>query len=240
MKSTKSLDYQVNQLGFRAVIISLITALISMFFPLDVPNGYEVEHADRLVWLVANREDFIVAWINQILAMLSLSLVFLSTAWRVREVNPLLAIFSAITVTLSIMAFIIPKFIAVWTIPMLAETASSNSVNSEMADTLLQLLNVSAPFSLYTSFDFLGFWLYSVFALLVAMPLFGSTLSSKVASVSAGLFGILYHIQLIALWMGEISAADVEASFLGVASLLLIVIIAMAVQFRQTLVAIEG
>lgn len=240
MKSTKSLDYQVNQLGFRAVIISLITALISMFFPLDVPNGYEVEHADRLVWLVANREDFIVAWINQILAMLSLSLVFLSTAWRVREVNPLLAIFSAITVTLSIMAFIIPKFIAVWTIPMLAETASSNSVNSEMADTLLQLLNVSAPFSLYTSFDFLGFWLYSVFALLVAMPLFGSTLLSKVASVSAGLFGILYHIQLIALWMGEISAADVEASFLGVASLLLIVIIAMAVQFRQTLVAIEG
>ena len=240
MKSAKSLDYQVNQLGFRAVIISLITALISMFFPLDVPNGYEPEHADRLVWLVANREDFIVAWINQIVAMLSLSLVFLSTAWRVREVNPLLAIFSAITVTLSIMAFIIPKFIAVWTIPMLAETASSNSVNSEMADTLLQLLNVSAPFSLYTSFDFLGFWLYSVFALLVAIPLFGSTLSSKVASVSAGLFGILYHIQLIALWMGEISAADVEASFLGVASLLLIVMIAMAVQFRQTLVAIEG
>ena len=240
MKSTKSLDYQVNQLGFRAVIISLITALISMFFPLDVPNGYEAEHADRLVWLVANREDFIVAWINQIVAMLSLSLVFLSTAWRVREVNPLLAIFSAITVTLSIMAFIIPKFIAVWTIPMLAETASSNSVNSEMADTLLQLLNVSAPFSLYTSFDFLGFWLYSVFAVLVAIPLFGSTLLSKVASVSAGLFGILFHIQLIALWMGEISAADVEASFLGVASLLLIVIIAMAVQFRQTLVAIEG
>ena len=240
MTRLNSFDYQVNRLGLWSVLVVILTALMSLFFPLDIAEGYQAEHVDRLVWLVANREDFIVAWINQIVAMLSLSLVFLSTAWRVREVNPLLAIFSAITVTLSIMAFIIPKFIAVWTIPMLAETASSNSVNSEMADTLLQLLNVSAPFSLYTSFDFLGFWLYSVFALLVAIPLFGSTLSSKVASVSAGLFGILYHIQLIALWMGEISAADVEASFLGVASLLLIVMIAMAVQFRQTLVAIEG
>ena len=240
MTRLNSFDYQVNRLGLWSVLVVILTALMSLFFPLDIAEGYQAEHVDRLVWLVANREDFIAAWINQIVAMLSLSLVFLSTAWRVREANPLLAVFAAITVALSIMAFIIPKFIAVWTIPMLAETASSNAASSEMADTLLQLLNVSVPFSLYTSFDYLGFWLYSVFALLVAIPLFGPTLSSKVASVSAGLFGILYHAQLIALWMGEISVADVEGSFLGTTSLLLIVMIAMAVQFRQTLVAIEG
>jgi len=240
MTRSYSFDYQVNRLGLWSVLVVILTALMSLFLPLDIAEGYQAEHVDRLVWLVANREDFIAAWINQIVAMLSLSLVFLSTAWRVREANPLLAVFAAITVTLSIMAFIIPKFIAVWTIPMLAETASSNAVSSEMADTLLQLLNVSVPFSLYTSFDYLGFWLYSVFALLVAIPLFGPTLSSKVASVSAGLFGILYHAQLIALWMGKISVADVEGSFLGATSLLLIVMIAMAVQFRQTLVAIEG
>ena len=240
MTRLNSFDYQVNRLGLWSVLVVILTALMSLFFPLDIAEGYQAEHVDRLVWLVANREDFIAAWINQIVAMLSLSLVFLSTAWRVREANPLLAVFAAITVALSIMAFIIPKFIAVWTIPMLAETASSNAASSEMADTLLQLLNVSVPFSLYTSFDYLGFWLYSVFALLVAIPLFGPTLSSKVASVSAGLFGILYHAQLIALWMGKISVADVEGSFLGATSLLLIVMIAMAVQFRQTLVAIEG
>ena len=240
MTRLNSFDYQVNRLGLWSVLVVILTALMSLFFPLDIAEGYQAEHVDRLVWLVANREDFIAAWINQIVAMLSLSLVFLSTAWRVREANPLLAVFAAITVTLSIMAFIIPKFIAVWTIPMLAETASSNAASSEMADTLLQLLNVSVPFSLYTSFDYLGFWLYSVFALLVAIPLFGPTLSSKVASVSAGLFGILYHAQLIALWMGEISVADVEGSFLGTTSLLLIVMIAMAVQFRKTLVITKG
>jgi hypothetical protein len=54
------------------------------------------------------------------------------------------------------------------------------------------------------------------------------------------LFGILYHAQLIALWMGKISVADIEGSFLGATSLLLIVMIAMAVQFRKTLVITKG
>jgi hypothetical protein len=59
------------------------------------------------------------------------------------------------------MAFVIPKFMAVWTIPLLAEAADSGGAGAAMAATLLPLLNVSIPFSLYTSFDYLGFWLYS-------------------------------------------------------------------------------
>jgi hypothetical protein len=54
-------------------------------------------------------------------------------------------------VLMSAVAFIIPKFIAVWTIPLLADTITADGVDVEMADALLLLLNVSIPFSLFTS-----------------------------------------------------------------------------------------
>ena len=95
-------------------------------------------------------------------------------------------------VLMSVVAFFIPKFIAVWTIPLLADTIASGAAGAELADPLLRLLNVSVPFSLYTSFDYLGFWLYSVFALLVAAPLYGEALSLKISSISLGVFGVIY------------------------------------------------
>jgi hypothetical protein len=85
--------------------------------------------------------------------------------------------------------FIIPKFIAIWTIPQLVQAISTGATSAELADPLLRILNVSIPFSLYTSFDYLGFWLYAVFGLLVAGPLFGESLSSKVATICSGVFG---------------------------------------------------
>ena len=137
-------------------------------------------------------------------------------------------------VLMSVMAFIIPKFIAVWTIPLLADTIATGAMGAELADPLLRILNVSVPFSLYTSFDYLGFWLYSVFALLVAMPLFGPTLATKISSVCLALFGIIYQLALLTLWAGKTATTDIEGSFLGTTLLLVIAIIAMAIQFKQT------
>jgi hypothetical protein len=85
-----------------------------------------------------------------------------------------------------------------------------------MADQLLVLLNVSIPFSLYTSFDYLGFWLYAVFGLLVAGHLYSDDMSSKVAA-----------ILLLAL-----ESADIESSFISVSTLLLIIVVAMLIRFR--------
>ena len=56
-----------------------------------------------------------------------------------------------------------------------------------MAAVLLPLLNVSIPFSLYTSFDYLGFWLYALFAVLMMKPLYGSDWSSKLIAILVGL-----------------------------------------------------
>jgi hypothetical protein len=228
-----SLDNRINRLGFWSVFVVIVTAIISLYLPLDAPNGYAVEHADRVVWLSNNRELFIAGWVNQIVAMLSLSGVFFTIAWRVGSTSPLIAMIAAMVVLMSVMAFIIPKFIAVWTIPLLADTISTGAVGSQLADPLLRILNVSVPFSLYTSFDYLGFWLYSLFALLVAIPLYSSSMATKIAAVSLGLFGVIYQLMLLALWAGEIDAVDIEGSFLGASVLLIVAIIFMAFEFKK-------
>ena len=147
------------------------------------------------------------------------------------------AIIAAMVVFTSFVAFIIPKFIAIWTIPLLAQTISTGAVGTDLADPLLRLLNVSVPFSLFTSFDYLGFWLYAVFGLLVAGPLYGENASAKIAAVTIGLFGLVYHGLLAALLLGAITPPDIESSFLGASGLLLIVVVAMIVSFRRGMVA---
>ena len=138
-------------------------------------------------------------------------------------------------ILLSVVAFIIPKFIAVWTIPQLATVVAKGAVGANMADQLLVLLNVSIPFSLYTSFDYLGFWLYAVFGLLVAGPLYSDDMSSKVAAVTAGVFGIAFHGVLAAILLLALESADIETSFISVSTLLLILVVVMLIRFRGRL-----
>ena len=183
MTTALTLGLQMNRFGFWSAVIAIMTGMISFFLPLDAPKGYTAEHADRIAWLTANRDLFILGWLNQIAAMFSLSGVFFAIAWHIAVKNPLRAALAAMVVLLSVVAFIIPKFMAIWTIPQLAEVITSNAVGAELADSLLTLLNVSVPFSLYTSFDYLGFWLYGVFSLLVAGPLYGDKTSAKIAAI---------------------------------------------------------
>jgi hypothetical protein len=235
LNATISLDYQINRLGFWSVIVAIATAVVAMFFPLDAPGGYAAEHADRIAWLSANRGAFIAGWVNQIVSMFSLSAVFFCGAWQVAGRNPLRALLAALFVAMATMAFIIPKFIAVWTIPLLADAIATGAVGAQLADPLLRLLNVSIPFSLYTSFDYLGFWLYSVFALLVAGPLYGDSKSAKIAAVSLGVFGIVYQILMVALFLGAIAPVDIEAYFISASMLVLFHLIAMAFVFKGSL-----
>ena len=212
-------------------MIAIVTGIISFFLPLDAPEGYTAEHADRIAWLTANRDLFILGWLNQIAAMLSLSGVFFAIAWHIAIKNPLRAAIAAMAVLLSIVAFIIPKFMAIWTIPQLADVITNNAVGAELADSLLTLLNVSVPFSLYTSFDYLGFWLYGVFSLLVAGPLYGDKTSAKIAAITLGIFGIIYHSLLASLLLGSIAPPDIESTFLVAAGLLLVAVVVMGFNF---------
>jgi hypothetical protein len=229
------LDRQINRLGLVSFIVVVLTTLVSLWLPLDIPNGFEAQHADRVEWLNANRGIFIIGWINQIISMLAFAGVFFGVAWHVAKIAPLRGTVAAVVVLLSVAAFIIPKFIAVWTIPQLASVAAAEASGAEMANQLLLVLNVSVPFSLYTSFDYLGFWLYAVFALLVAGPLFKGSISSKTAAVGAGLFGCIFHGLFAMLLLGEIASAEIETYFLGSVVFLLLSIVAIVPQFRTNL-----
>lgn len=231
MTTALTLGLQMNRFGFWSAVIAIMTGMISFFLPLDAPKGYTAEHADRIAWLTANRDLFILGWLNQIAAMLSLSGVFFAIAWHIAVKNPLRAALAAMVVLLSVVAFIVPKFMAIWTIPQLAEVITNNAVGAELADSLLTLLNVSVPFSLYTSFDYLGFWLYGVFSLLVAGPLYGDKTSAKIAAITLGMFGIIYHGLLASLLLGSIAPPDIESSFLAAAGLLLVAVVVMGFNF---------
>ena len=231
MTTTLTLGLQMNRFGFWSAVIAIVTGIISFFLPLDAPEGYTAEHADRIAWLTANRDLFILGWLNQIAAMLSLSGVFFAIAWHIAIKNPLRAAIAAMAVLLSIVAFIIPKFMAIWTIPQLADVITNNAVGAELADSLLTLLNVSVPFSLYTSFDYLGFWLYGVFSLLVAGPLYGDKTSAKIAAITLGIFGVIYHGLLASLLLGSIAPPDIESTFLVAAGLLLVAVVVMGFNF---------
>ena len=228
------LNQQVGQLGFWSGVIFLLTVVASFLLPLDIPDGLQAEHAERVIWLNENRSAFILGWVNQMVSMLSLSGVLLAVAWLAAMKSPLSGIIGGIAILLSITAFIIPKFIAIWTIPQLAEASATGGIGSVFADQLLLILNVTVPFSLYTSLDYLGFWLYALFALVIAGPLFKYALVWKIAAVSIGIFGVAFHSLLIALLMKKVEVADIEPWFLASALFLMVTIIAAMLGFRAT------
>ena len=234
MTTLDKLNDQINRAGFGAAIITLTTGVISVFLPLDVPNGYEATLAERVAWLTGHSGLFMIGWINQIAAMVSISGILGAIAWQIAHTHPLRALLAASLVAFSMVAFFIPKFIAVWTIPMLAEAIATGSVARDMAEGLLPILNVTVPFSLYASFDYLGFWLYSLFALLVAIPLTRCSLSAKIIGITLGAFGVLYNVIVVAILMGAIRGPEIEAYIMGVALLLLIVCIPALFLFRSS------
>ena len=230
-----SFDRQVSRFGIWCAAICIVTAILAALLPLDVPEGYSAAQADRLQWLTDNRDAFVAAWVNQIVAMLSLSGLFLALCWRGRLKGTLSALLAGGAVAMATMAFVIPKFIAVWTIPLLANAAATATAGSEMAAVLLPILNVSIPFSLYTSFDYLGFWLYALFAVLMMKPLYGSDRVSKFIAILVGLFGIGFHVAFACLLLGVIQASDIEISF-GLSFIpLLLLILVLPVTFWRDL-----
>ncbi len=234
MTSTNSLDHTVNKAGFRSAIVLILAGVLSVFFPLDAPAG---PFADRMIWYSTNVDAYVMGWVVQMIAMLTLSGVFAGTAWQIRKSHPVRAFIAGVVLLIAVVAFIIPKFIAIWSIPQMVVASSTVSANVEVAEQLFQLLNPSLSFSLLTSFDYLGFWMYGVFGLLVARPLFRLSLSAKIAAVVYGLFGLLFHILFVGVLTGNVVTADIGVYFESIGVLLLVSVISMAVYFRKAMTA---
>jgi hypothetical protein len=238
--STKiTLDYQINRLGFWSVLLLIASGVVSMYLPLDIPGGSTAEHSDRVAWLSTNRGAFIAGWANQIVAMLCGSGVLFGIAWQIRRRNPLTAILAAMVVLVSVVAYIIPKFMAVWTIPQLVEIVSSGvtGAGAELADPLLRILNGGVEFSLYAALENLGFWMWAVFGLLVAVPLYGDSVASKIAAVTLGYIGISYHVLVAAVLVGIVDLPAIHGYLEVTFNIMVIVVIAMGFHFKAALAA---
>lgn len=232
MTDSQELDNTISKGAFRSAIVLILTGVLMLFFPLDAPAA---PFAGRMLWYSANVNAYVMGWVLQMIAMLTLSALFAATAWQTRKSHPLSTFVAGTALLISIMAFIIPKFIAIWSIPQMVVASSTVTPNVAVAEQLFQLLNPSLSFSLFTSFDYLGFWMYGVFGLLLARPLFRLTLSAKIAAVSLGLFGLLYHLLLVGVMFGSIAITNIGLYAESIGILLLIPVLSMAVYFRNQL-----
>ncbi len=236
MSGSHTLDDTINKAAFWSAIGLIVSGVLSLFFPLDSAAG---PFADRMIWFSANVGAFTMGWVVQMIAMLTLTGIFAGTAWQVRKSNPLSAFVAGTALLISVVAFIIVKFIAIWSIPQMVVASSTVSANAAVAEQLFQLLNPSLPFSLFQSLDYLGFWMYGVFGLLVARPLFRLSLSAKIAAVALGLFGLLFHILFVGVLTGSVVTADIGLYFESIGVLLLVPVISMAIYFRKAMKAKE-
>lgn len=229
MNVESTFDNTVSKAGYWSVIVVIGMLVLSMFLPLDAPEG---PFPDRMMWFSTHLGAFITGWLVQMIAMLTLTGVFAATAWQVRSSHPMSALIASTALLVSLVAFIIPKFIAIWSIPQMVLASATVSANVAVAEQLFQLLNPSLPYSLFTSFDYLGFWMYGVFGLLLAPALFRLSLSAKIAAVALGLFGLLFHILFVAVLTGKVLSADIGLLFESMGVLLLVPVISMAFFFR--------
>lgn len=236
MTDSLTIDDTINKAAFWSAVVLILSGVLSVFFPLDAPEG---PFADRMQWYSSNVNAYVMGWVVQMIAMLTLSGVFAGTAWQIRRTNPLSSFLAGTAVLMATIAFIIPKFIAIWSIPQIVTASTTVAANHTVAEQLFQLLNPSLSYSLFTSFDYLGFWMYAVFGLLIARPLFRLTLSVKIAAVALGLFGLLYHILFAGVMTGNIVTADIGPYAESLGLLLLIPVISMAVYFRNAIKATE-
>jgi len=237
MTDSHTLDDTINKAAFWSAVVLIVAGILSAFLPLDAPEG---PFAERMIWFSSNVDACVMGWVAQMIAMLTLSGVLAATAWQTREAHPLTTFVAGTALLIAVVSFIIPKFIAIWSIPQMVVASSTVSANVAVAEQLFQLLNPSLSFSLFTSFDYLGFWMYGIFGLLVARPLFRLTLSAKIAAVGLGLFGLLYHILFVGVMTGSVVTADIGTYAESIGALLLIPVFSMAVYFRKQLKALKA
>ena len=207
MSTTARLDSQINNAAYLSAIILFVFTVVSMFGVYDAPAGST--GAEKVAWLNENNSIFVLSWVTQIVQVFTLTAVFATICWRVYSVNPLAAVSGGILLMLGTMAILITKGTELWVVPLAAQDLAAGSSTQEPGLTLLSINSRSYPYSLTTYFDYLGLWLWSLFGLVVARPLFRFSTSAKVAAVSLGLFGIIYPIFYGFLVTGAIPLKDI-------------------------------
>lgn len=228
--ASSTLSPQINKLGVKAVILFGITTVLAFFMPLYAPAPTQEAAAH---WLMNDMGTYVFGWLNQIISMVALSIVFAVAAWQVFETKPLRAITSWAFTLMATMAFFIVKFINVWSVPLMAKALASGSPESATAETFLTAHAPSIAFGAGPSLDYLGFALYAVAGLVIWRSLYKTSKAGKIAAIGLLVFGILYFLVLAAPYISLLGQADIEDYIYMSVIPLLVSIVALWFVFRQ-------
>ena len=230
--TSQDLTAQINTLGFKAVVVFIITAVVSLFLPLE---AFAPTQEDAAYWLMNTMSGYVFGWVNQIVAMLACAVIFACAAWQFFATSPIRAVIIWMLTSLSIMTFLIVKFFNVWAVPMMAKALASGSAESDSAETFLSALAPSFAFGLGPSLDYLGFGLYAAISIMLFRPLYRLSTSAKISAIAFLLFGVSFFLLLVAPSISLLGQADIEAA-LYISSLpLVFAFIAIMVHFKANI-----
>ncbi len=228
--NVKSVSAEVNGLGVKAFYVFLATIVLSFFLPLEAPAPNQNDAAH---WLMNDMGGYVFGWLNQIVSMVVLSLIFAVAAWQVVESSPVRAALSWAFTLMATMAFFIVKFVNAWSLPMMAKALASGSAESSTAEVYLTAHAPHVAFGMGPSLDYLGFALYAIAGLLIWRSLKHVSKASKVAAYGLLLFGVLYFIVLALPYISVLGQADVEGMVYVSTLPLIVACVALFLRFRE-------
>jgi hypothetical protein len=229
MMADRNISPTIFDLGYKAVIVFLITAVISLALPLDAP--VPTQSAAEL-WLNTEVGGYLFGWLNQVILMFSSSLILLAAGLSIYSSAPLRAGAVWVFTLMSTLAFLISKFLSLWSVPLTAKAIAAENAVAGSAQSILVTLGPNEAFGLVPSIDYLGFWLYGLIGLLLFRPLFRQSLSAKIAAIALLMYGILFHLVYVAVVIDLLGQSDVGDAFFLINFLVLIAVIALLFRFR--------
>ncbi|MCO4091113.1 MAG: hypothetical protein HEQ34_04060 [Sphingorhabdus sp.] len=229
MMACKNISPAIFDLGYKAVIVFLITGVISLALPLEAP--VPTQSAAEL-WLNTKAGGYLFGWLNQVILMFACSVILLAAGLSIYSSAPLRAGAVWVFTLMATLAFLISKFLSLWSVPLTAKAIAAENAVAGSAQSILTTLGPSEAFGLLSSIDYLGFWLYGLIGLLLFRPLFRQSLSAKIAAVALLLYGILFHLVYVAVMIDLLGQSDVPGVVFLNTLLVLIAAIALLFRFR--------
>ncbi len=225
----RNISPAIFDLGYKASIVFLITGVISLALPLEAP--VPTQSAAEL-WLNTEAGSYLFGWLNQVILMFASSVILLAAGLLIYSSAPLRAGAVWVLTLMSTLAFLMSKFLSLWSVPLTAKAIAAENAVAGSAQSILVTLGTNEGFGLVPSFDYVGFWLYGLIGLLLFRPLFRQSVSAKIAAVAWLLYGILFHLAYVAVMIDLLGQGDVGDVFFLINFLVLIAAIALLFRFR--------
>ena len=220
------------RMGFAAVIVLIVTAILSLFLPLDAPEPTQTAAAE---WLNTVAGGYLAGWINQIVIMLACSVILAAGAALIYPSAPLRVGAVWILTLIATTVFLIAKFLLLWAVPMSVKAVAAQTQGTNEAETVLMALGPEVAFGLIPALDNLGFTFYAIIGLILFRPLFRLSISCKIASVALLVFGLGHLLLMTAALIDVFSESEFSALVYDNVKLMVVIALALAVQFRARL-----